>query len=98
MGDNISIREDRRCDRAATVIKKLIRNECQGFILPPSEAKRLLDIPSYYQTWYLHKKVIELRKNLANSYISMTVSPEYGICITLYKVPKDVCVRFSPRN
>ena len=98
MGENITIREDRRCDRAITVIKELIRNECQGFILPPSEVKRLLGIPSYYQTWYLHKRVLELKKNLANSFISMGVNPEYGISITLYKVPRDTYVRFSTRN
>lgn len=98
MGEKMNIQEDRRCDRAATVIQDLIRKECQGFILPPAEVKRLLGIPGYYQTWYLHKKVIQLRRKLANNYISMAVSPEHGICITLYKVPKDTYVRFSPRN
>ena len=98
MGEHINLQEDRRCGQAVTIIKELIKNECQGFILPPSEVKRILGIPGYYQTWYLHKKVIELRKKLANSYISMSVSPEYGISITLYKVPKDTYVRFSPRN
>ena len=98
MGEHINIREDSRCSRAITVIKELIRNECQGFIIPPSEVKRLLGIPGYYQTWFLHKRVIALRKNLANSFISMSVSPEYGISITLYTVPKDTYIRFSPRN
>lgn len=98
MGEKDIIQANRRCTKAATVIQDLIRHECQGFILPPSEVKRLLGIPSYYQTWYLHKNVITLRKALANNYISMAVSPEYGICITLYKVPRDTYVRFSPRN
>ncbi len=98
MGHKVSIQEDGRCDHAATVIQDLIRHECQGFILPPSEVKRLLGIPGYYQTWYLHKKIVQLRKKLANSFISMAVSPEQGISVTLYKVPKENYVRFSPRN
>ncbi|MBN2298648.1 MAG: hypothetical protein JXM72_08635 [Deltaproteobacteria bacterium] len=98
MGEKGKTQEDTRCNKAATVIRDLIKHECQGFILPPSEVKRLLGIPGYYQTWYLHKKIITLRKALANNYISMAVSPEYGICITLYKVPRDTYVRFSPRN
>ena len=98
MGEKGNTQRNRRCNRAATVIRDLIKHECQGFILPPSEVKRLLGIPGYYQTWYLHKKVVDLRKALANNYISMAVSPEYGICITLYKVPRETYVRFSPKN
>ncbi len=98
MGEQISIIDERKCSKAVGVISDLIKRECQGFILPPSEVKRLLGIPVHYQTWYLHRSVIQLKKKLANKYISMAVSPEDGICFTLYTLPKQPGVRVSPMN
>ena len=98
MGERKSTIEDMKCSQAVDVIRDLISRECQGFILPPSEVRRLLGIPGYYQTWYLHRSVIELRKKLANNFISIAVSPEQGICFTLYKVPREERIRVSPIN
>ena len=98
MGEKKGILEDERCRTAVGVIRDLIKKECQGFILPPSEVRRLLGIPLHYQTWYLHRNVLELRKKLANNYISVAVSPEHGICFTIYKVPKEPGIRVSPIN
>lgn len=98
MGEKINILDGLKCSQAVGVISDLIKRECQGFILPPSEVKRLLGIPLHYQTWYLHRSVIELRKKLANFYISAAISPELGISFTLYKVPRQASIRVSPIN
>jgi hypothetical protein len=98
MGEQNSILEEKKCIQAVGVIRDLISRECQGFILPPSEVRRLLGIPGHYQTWYLHRNVHELRKKLANNYISVAVSPEQGISFTLYKVPREESIRVSPIN
>lgn len=76
-----------KCNRAVGVISDLIKTECRGFILPPSEVKRLLGIPGHYRTWYLHRSITELKKKLANNFISIVISPEHGICFTLYRIP-----------
>ncbi len=98
MGEKVSILDELKCSQAVGVISDLIKRECQGFILPPSEVKRLLGIPVHYQTWYLHRSVIQLKKKLANNYISVAISPEDGICFTLYKVPRQPGIRVSPIN
>ncbi len=98
MGEQENFAGQKKCIQAVDVIRDLIKRECQGFILPPSEVRRLLGIPGYYQTWYLHRSVLELRKKLANNYISIAVSPEQGICFTLYKVPREESIRVSPIN
>ncbi len=98
MGEHKNTLDEKRCIQAVDVIRDLLSRECQGFILPPSEVRRLLGIPGYYQTWYLHKSVLELRKKLANNYISIAVSPEQGICFTLYRVPREKSIRVSPLN
>lgn len=98
MGEKTSILEEEKCKKAVAVIRDLISRECQGFILPPSEVRRLLGIPGHYRTWYLHRSVIELRKKLANNFISVAVSPEDGICFTLYKIPNQPDIRVSPVN
>lgn len=90
--------DDAKCNRAVVVISDLIRTEYQGFILPPSEVKRLLGIPGHYQTWYLHRSITELRKKLANNFISIAVSPEYGICFTIYQIPGQMDRQPSKNN
>jgi hypothetical protein len=92
------IQDDRKCSHAAEVINDLIRNECQGFILPPSEVRRLLGIPGHCRTWYLHKSIAVLRKKLAGTFVSMAVSPDLGISFTLYEIPRQSMVRVSPIN
>ncbi len=94
--EDMSVQDSRNCNRAVQVISHLIRNECQGFILPPSEVRRMLGIPRHCRTWYLHRNIITLRKRLANSFICMSVSPEQGICFTVYKAPRQCTVRVSP--
>ncbi len=98
MGEDISILEEEKCRNAVRVIRDLISRESQGFILPPSEVRRLLGIPGHYRTWYLHRSVISLRRRLANNFISVAVSPENGIFFTLYKVPSQPNIRVSPIN
>jgi hypothetical protein len=94
--EDMSMQDSLNCNRAAEVISHLIRNECQGFILPPSEVRRMLGIPGYCRTWYLHRNIVALRKKLANSFICMSVHPEQGICFTVYKAPRQSTVRVSP--
>jgi len=98
MAARISSLDTQRCTHAVGIIRDLISHECQGFILPPSEVRRLLGIPTHYQTWYLHRNVLELRKKLANNYISVSVSPQHGICFTLYSIPKHTGVRTQQVN
>jgi hypothetical protein len=93
MAAKISSPDNQKCTHAVGVIKEIISHECQGFILPPSEVRRLLGIPVHYQTWYLHQNVLELRKKLANNFISVTVNPQHGICFTLYNIPKQASMR-----
>ena len=88
--------DDRKCSRAAEIINELIGMECQGFILPPSEVRRLLGIPGYYHTWYLHENIAQLREELENTLISMAVSPEYGISFTRSRPLRHCTVRVSP--
>lgn len=92
------MQDDQRCGYAAEIINDLIRSECQGFILPPSEVRRLLGIPGHYHTWYLHRSITILRKKLANTFVSMAISPEHGISFTLYRAPSKAMVRVSPVN
>lgn len=98
MGEKTSILDELKCSQAVIVISDLIKRECQGFILPPSEVKRLLGIPAHYQTWYLHRSVLQLKKKLANNYISVEISPGDGISFTLYNVPRQPGIRVSPVN
>lgn len=86
MAMKISSLDDQKCLNAVGVIRDLISRECQGFILPPAEVRRLLGIPIHYQTWYLHRNVLELRKKLANNFISVNVDPRHGICFALYHI------------
>ncbi len=94
--EDMSMQDNRNCNRAAEVISHLIRSECQGFILPPSEVRRMLGIPGYCRTWYLHRNISALQKRLANSFICMSVNPEQGICFTVYKAPRQSTIRVSP--
>lgn len=98
MGEDISILEEEKCRTAVAVIRDLIGRENQGFILPPSEVRRLLGIPAHYRTWYLHRNVISLRRKLANNFISVAVSPENGIFFALYKIPSRLDIRTSNIN
>jgi len=98
VGEKKGILEEEKCTKVVGVISDLLRRDGQGCIHPPSEVKRLLGIPLHYQTWYLHRSVMQLRKKLANNYISVAVSPEHGISFTLYKAPRDLNVRISPIN
>lgn len=98
MVEKTSALDDQKCLHAVGIIREIISHECQGFILPPSEVKRLLGIPVHYQTWYLHRNVLELRKKLANNFISVTVSPQHGITFMLYNVPRHTGMRPLPLN
>jgi hypothetical protein len=98
MGEDVTILEEEKCRNAVGVIRDLISRESQGFILPPSEVRLLLGIPGHYRTWYLHRSVISLRRKLANNFISVAVSPENGICFTLYKIPNQPDIRILPIN
>ena len=98
MAEKASSLDDQKCITAVGIIQEIIRTECQGFILPPSEVKRLLGIPLHYHTWYLHKNVLELRKKLANNFISVTVSPVNGICFTLYNLQRHTHARTYQAN
>jgi len=98
MAMKISSLDDQKCLSAVGVIRDIISHECQGFILPPSEVRRLLGIPLHYQTWYLHRNVLELRKKLANTFISVHVDPRHGIGFTLYNIPGQASLRQKQVN
>lgn len=80
--------DEQRCDHAARVICGLIENECQGFILPPSEARRLLGRPEHFHTWYLHRSVSGLEEHLAAMRVPIKVNRLYGISFALYRIPR----------
>jgi len=96
MVKDIETGNNMQCMHAARTILDLIRNECQGFILPPSEVKNLLGIERHEMTWYLNKRLKRLKKILANNFIAMEISPEKGVCIVLYQTPAHTCVALSP--
>ncbi len=88
----------KRCKKAAASILELLKYQCQGFILPPSEVKSLLGLARDDKAWHLHGSIDRLRKELARCFVAMDVNPVQGITVQLYKVPLQSYVLCSPRS
>jgi len=88
----------KRTKRAAAAILELLKYQCQGFILPPSEARSLLGLAKDERAWHLHERVCMLKKELARRYVAMEVNPIQGITVQLYRVPLQPYVLCSPRS
>lgn len=86
--DKVCMLDEQRCNHAARFICGLIENERRGFILPPSEARRLHGIPEHIWTWCLHRNVSGLEEKLAVTRASMEGNPLYGTSFTLYRIPR----------
>jgi hypothetical protein len=96
--DNVNAREGNRCQQAVNAIIELLKLQCQGFILPPSEVKNLLGLPKEDNSWHLNEHVARLRKELARRYVAMEVNPIRGITVMLYRVPLQSYVLCSLRS
>jgi len=96
--DNANAREGNRCQQAVNAIIELLKLQCQGFILPPSEVKNLLGLPKEDNSWHLNEHVARLRKELARRYVAMEVNPIRGITVMLYRVPLQSYVLCSLRS
>lgn len=92
------VSEKNRCQRAVSTILEVLKLQCQGFILPPAEVKRLLALPDDGRPWHLHESVARLKKDLANRYVAMEINPSQGITVMLYRVPVYPHVLCSPRS
>jgi len=83
--------------KAAASILELLKHQCQGFILPPSEVRSLLGLAKDDKSWHLHERVGLLKKELARRYVAMEVNPIQGITVQIYRVPLQSYVLCSPR-
>lgn len=92
------VSEKNRCQRAVSTILEVLKLQCQGFILPPAEVKRLLALPDDDRPWHLHESVTRLKKDLANRYVAMEINPSQGIIVMLYRVPVYPHVPCSSRS
>lgn len=91
------VKPDSKCMKAACFIVEMLKYQCQGFILPPSEAKHLLGISPTDRAWHLHERIEMLRRELARRYVAMEVNPIQGIMVQLYRLPPAFGIPFSPR-
>jgi hypothetical protein len=96
--DNVNAREGNRCQQAVNAIIELLKLQCQGFILPPSEVKNLLGLPKEDKLWHLNEHVAKLRKELARRYVAMEVNPIQGITVMLYRVTFQSFTPYSLRT
>jgi len=88
----------KRCKSAAASIMELLKFQCQGFILPPTEVRNLLGLAKDDRTWYLNEKIGRLKKELARRFVAMEVNPIQGITVQLYRGPLQSYVLCSPRS
>jgi len=88
----------KRTKSATATILELLKYQCQGFILPPAEARSLLGLAKDDRSWHLHERVCMLKKELARRYVAMEVNPIRGITVQLYRVPLESYVLCSPRS
>ncbi len=77
---------------------ELLKFQCQGFILPPTEVRNLLGLVKDDRAWYLNESIGLLKKELARRFVAMEVNPIQGITVQLYRVPLQSYVLCSPRN
>ncbi len=89
---------DTRCRNAALSILEILKYQCQGFILPPAEVKRILGIDPADRAWHLHERTAMLKRELARRFVAMEVSPMVGATIQLYRLPPAAPWPFSPRR
>lgn len=87
-----------RCKSAAASIMELLKYQCQGFILPPTEVKNLLGLAKDDKTWYLNERIGRMKKELARRFVAMEVNPIQGITVQLYRGPLQSYVLCSPRS
>lgn len=87
-----------RCKKAAASIMEILKYQCQGFVLPPSEARSLLGLAKDDRAWHLHERITLLKKELARRYVAMEVNPIQGITVQLYRVPLQSYILCSPRG
>jgi hypothetical protein len=98
LSEQAKVSHENQCQQAATTILDLLKYQCQGFILPPSEVKNLLGLPKEDRSWYLNDKVLKLRKDLAKQFVAIQVSPIQGITVMLYRVPQQAYVLCSAKS
>ncbi len=70
-----------RCRSAAASIMELLKFQCQGFILPPTEVKNLLGLDKDDRTWHLNESIGRLKKELARRFVAMEVNPIQGTAL-----------------
>ena len=92
-----STRPDRQCRQAASVIMEMLRFHCQGFVLPPPDARHLLGLDPSDRMWHLHARTDMLRRELARRFVAVEVNPIQGITVQLYRAPLPLSTALSPR-
>jgi hypothetical protein len=98
LSEHVMTESGKRCKRAAASIMELLKFQCQGFILPPTEVKNLLGLAKDDKTWHLNEGIGRLKKELARRFVAMEVNPIQGITVQLYRVPLQSYVLCSPRS
>jgi hypothetical protein len=98
LSEHVMMESGKRCKSAAASIMELLKFQCQGFILPPTEVKNLLGLAKDDKTWYFNERIGRLKKELARRFVAMEVNPVQGITVQLYRVPLQSYVLCSPRS
>ena len=98
LSEQANVVHEKRCQQAATTILDLLKYQCQGFILPPSEVKNLLGLPKEDRSWYMNEKVVKLRKDLAKRFVAIQINPIQGMTVMLYRVPQQTYVLCSAKS
>jgi hypothetical protein len=96
--EHVMTESGKRCKRAAASIIELLKYQCQGFILPPTEVKNLLGLAKDDRSWHLNESISRLKKELARRFVAMEVNPIQGITVQLYRVPSQSYVLCSPKS
>ncbi len=98
LNEHVMTESGKRCKSAAASIMELLKFQCQGFILPPTEVKNLLGLAKDDMAWHLNEGIGRLKKELARRFVAMEVNPILGITVQLYRVPLQSYVLCSPRS
>jgi len=98
LSEHVMTESGKRCKSAAASIIELLKYQCQGFILPPTEVKNLLGLSKDDKSWHLNDSIGRLKKELARLFVAMEVNPIRGITVQLYRVPLQSYVLCSPRT
>jgi hypothetical protein len=98
LSEHVMTESGKRCKKAAASIIELLKFQCQGFILPPTEVRNLLGLAKDDRTWHLNEGISRLKKELARRFVAMEVNPIQGITVQLYRVPLQTYVLCSPKS